>query len=70
MVNIPRAKHEEQAWIATKQKELKDYENLGVLDVIDNDDATDNIIDTERALIYPVWAGGGGGGFPPPLQNS
>ena len=51
MVNIPMARHEEQAWIAAKQKELKDYENLGVLDVMDNDDATDNIIDTERVLI-------------------
>ena len=51
MVNIPRSRHEETTSIATKQKELKDHENFGMLDMVDKDDATDNIIATEWVPI-------------------
>ena len=36
------------------QKELRDYENFEVFDVVDNDEATDNIIATEWVLIEKV----------------
>ena len=51
MVNIPRSRHGEPACVAAKQKELRDYENFEVFDVVDNDEATDNIIATEWVLI-------------------
>ena len=51
MVNIPRSRHGEPACVAAKQKELRDYKNFEVFDVVDSNDATDNIIATEWVLI-------------------
>ena len=51
VVNIPRSRHGEPACVAAKQKELRDYKNFEVFDVVDNNGATDNIIATEWVLI-------------------
>ena len=51
VVNIPRSRHGEPACVAAKQKELRDYKNFEVFDVVDSDEATNNIIATEWVLI-------------------
>ena len=50
VVNIPRSKHGEPACVAAKQKELKDYDNFEVFEVVDMPDS-DNIISTEWVLV-------------------
>ena len=51
VVNIPRSRHDEPACVDAKQKELRDYKNFDVFDVVDTDEATDNIIATDWVLI-------------------
>ena len=36
VVNIPRSRHGEPACVAAKQKELRDYKNFEVFDVVDS----------------------------------
>ena len=50
VVNIPRSKHGEPACVAAKAKELRDYENFEVFEVVDRPDS-DNIISTEWVLV-------------------
>ena len=47
VVNIPRSRHGESACVAAKQKELRDYENFEVFEVVDSAEASNNIIATE-----------------------
>ena len=50
VVNIPRSKHGEPACVAAKLKELKDYENFEVFDIVDKPkDAS--VIATEWVLV-------------------
>ena len=51
VVNIPRSRHGEPACVAAKQKELRDYKNFEVFDVVDSEEASNNIIATEWVLI-------------------
>merc|ERR1712016_553399 len=52
VVNIPRSRHNEPQCLAAKQKELRDYENYGVFDIVDSDkDNQTNIISTEWVLV-------------------
>ena len=51
MVNIPKSRYDEPACVEAKQKELRDYKNLEVFDVVDIDEATNDIIATEWILI-------------------
>ena len=51
VVNIPRSRHGEPACVAAKQKELRDYKNFEVFDVVDIEQASNNIIATEWVLI-------------------
>ena len=52
VVNIPRSRHNEPQCIAAKQKELRDYENYGVFDIVDCDKHNQtNIISTEWVLV-------------------
>ena len=50
VVNIPRSKHREPACVTAKQKELRDYDNFEVFEVVDRPDS-DNIISTEWVLV-------------------
>ena len=50
VVNIPRSKHREPACVTAKQKELRDYDNFEVFEVVDMPDS-DNIISTEWVLV-------------------
>ena len=50
VVNIPRSKHREPACVTAKQKELRDYDNFEVFEVVDMPD-NDNIISTEWVLV-------------------
>ena len=51
VVNIPRSRHGEPACVAAKQKELRDYENFEVFEVVDSKEASNNVIATEWVLI-------------------
>ena len=51
VVNIPRSRHGEPACVAAKQKELRDYKNFEVFDVVDSEEASNKIIATEWVLI-------------------
>ena len=50
VVNIPRARHGDPACVAAKKKELNDYDNFEVFDVVDTPDS-DNVIATEWVLV-------------------
>ena len=51
VVNIPRSRHNELACVEAKQKELRDYKKYDVFEVVDIEEATDNIIATDWVLI-------------------
>ena len=51
VVNIPKSRYDEPACVEAKQKELRDYKNLDVFDVVDIDEATNDIIATKWILI-------------------
>ena len=51
VVNIPRSRHGEPACVAAKQKELRDYKNFEAFDLVDSEEASNNIIATEWVLI-------------------
>ena len=51
VVNIPKSKYDEPACVEAKQKELRVYKNLEVFDVVNIDEATNDIIATEWILI-------------------
>ena len=51
VVNVPRSKHDEPACVKAKQEELRQYENLGVFEVIDINEAESEVIATEWTII-------------------
>ena len=51
MEYIPRSKYNNPAYADAKQKELRKYKKYDVFEVVDIEDATDNIIDTDWILI-------------------
>ena len=50
VVNIPKSRYDEPACVEAKQKELRDYKNLNVFDVVDIDEAASEVIATEWIL--------------------
>ena len=50
MEYIPRSRNNNQACVDAKQKELRKYKKYDVFEVVDIEDATDNIIATDWVL--------------------
>ena len=51
VVNIPKSKYDEPACVEAKQKELREYENLNVFEVVDINEAESEVIATEWILV-------------------